>query len=85
MKLFPSTLKDNALHWLMSLGGEIVAMWDQMKHVFLEKYQEYYRTNDKREELFNMVQKDNESLEDFVERLLYNVQREGQTTIAMEI
>ena len=46
-----------------------------MKHAFLRKYQEYCRMKDKREELFNMVQKDEESLEDFVERLLYNVQK----------
>ena len=39
----------------------------------LEKYQEYCHTKDKREELFKMVQKDDESLEDFVERILYNV------------
>ena len=44
-----------------------------MKQVFLEKYQEYYRTKDKREELFNMVHKYDGSLEDFVERILYNV------------
>ena len=43
--------------------------------MFLEKYQEYYNTKDKREELFKMVQKEDESLENFVERILYNVQR----------
>ena len=44
-----------------------------MKQVFLVKYQDYYRTKDKREELFKMMHKDEESLEDFVERLLYSV------------
>ena len=73
LKLFPATLKDNALRWFMSLGGETVATWDQMKQVFLGKYQEYFRMKDKREEWFKMVQKDDEILEDFVERLLYNV------------
>ena len=61
----------------MSLGGGTVTNWDEMKQVFLEKYQEYCNTKDKREELFKMVQKEDESLEDFVERLLYNVQRDG--------
>ena len=46
-----------------------------MKQVFLAKYQYYYRTKDKREELFKMMEKDDEILEDFVEILLYNVQR----------
>ena len=73
MKLFPATLKDNALRWFMSLGEGTITTWDRMKHVFLEKYQEYCNTKDKREELFKMVQRDNESLEDFVERILYNV------------
>ena len=56
-----------------------------MKQVFLEKYQEYYNTKDKREELFKMVQRDKESLEYFVERLLYNVQRDGQTNMGLDV
>ena len=57
----------------MSLGGETITTWDQMKQVFLAKYQDYCRTKDKREELFEMMQKDDEILEDFIEALLYNV------------
>ena len=38
LKLFPATLKYNSLRWFMSLGGEIVATWDQMKQLFLAKY-----------------------------------------------
>ena len=55
LKLFLATLKDNSLRWFISLGRKIVATWDQMKHVFLAKYQEYCITKDKREELFKMV------------------------------
>ena len=55
LKLFPATLKDNALCWFMSLGGRTVTNWDRMKLVFLEKYQEYCNTKNKREELFKMV------------------------------
>ena len=51
----------------------------------MEKYQEYCNTKDKREELFKMVQKDDESLEDFVEMLLYNVQRAGQTNMGLDV
>ena len=39
LKLFPTTLKDNSLRWFMSLGGDIVTTWDQMKQVILVKYQ----------------------------------------------
>ena len=70
LKLFPSTLKVNSLRWFMILGGETVTTWDQIKQVFLANYQDYCQTKDKREELFKMVQKDDESLEEFVERLL---------------
>ena len=41
LKISPTTLKDNALRWFMSLGGETVTNWHRMKQVFLEKYQEY--------------------------------------------
>ena len=53
--------------------------------MFLEKYQEYCNTKDKKEELFKMVQRDDESLEDFVESLLYNVQRAGQTNMGLYV
>ena len=69
----------------MCLGSENVGTWHHMKQVFLGKYQEYYRTKDKREELFNIVQKDNEILEDFVEILMYNVKMSGQMTIRRDV
>ena len=31
LKLFLATLKDNGLHWFMSLGGRTVTNWDRMK------------------------------------------------------
>ena len=58
LKIFHTTLMDNSLCWFMRLGGETVTTWDQMKQVFLENYQEYCNTKDKREELFKMAQKD---------------------------
>ena len=69
----------------MSLGGGTITTWDWMKQVFLEKYQEYCNIKDKREELFKMVQRDDESLEDFVERILYNVQRARQTNMGLDV
>ena len=53
--------------------------------MFLEKYQEYYNTKDKREELFKMVQRDEESFEYFVERMLYNEQRARQTNMGLDV
>ena len=69
----------------MSVGGGTVTNWDRMKQVFLEKYHEYCNTKDKREEWFKMVQKEEKSLEYFVERLLYNVQRVGQMNMVLDV
>ncbi len=44
LKLFPSTLKGNSLCWFMSLGGDTITTWEQMKQLFLQKYQDYYQT-----------------------------------------
>jgi hypothetical protein len=40
LKLFPTALKGNALRWFMSLGGENISTWGQMRHIFLNKYQD---------------------------------------------
>ena len=55
----------------------VLPNWNQMKQAFLNKYQEYCRASDQKEELFKMNQKEDESLEYFVEILEYNVQRLG--------
>jgi hypothetical protein len=38
LKLFPGTLKGNALIWFMSLEGENISTWGQMRQHFLNKY-----------------------------------------------
>lgn len=77
LKDFPATLKGKALRWFMSLGRDRITNWNQMKQAFLNKYQDYCRARDRNEELFKMSQKEDQSLEYFVERLKYNVQRPG--------
>jgi hypothetical protein len=54
LKLFPTTLKGNMLRWFMSLGGENISTWGQMRQLFLNKYQDYFRMRERREELFKM-------------------------------
>jgi hypothetical protein len=85
LKLFPTTLKGNALRWFMSLGGHVITTWYQMKQKFLNKYQDYCRTREKREDLFKMMQKEDENLEDFVERLQYNLQRSSHPNVSKDI
>jgi hypothetical protein len=67
LKLFPSTLKGAALRWFMGLGGRTINSWDEMKQAFLKKYQDYCRTIDLKDEIFQMTTKENESLEEYVE------------------
>ena len=61
----------------MSLGHDNIINWNQMKHAFLNKDQEYCRARYRKEKLFKMSQTEDESLEYFMERLEYNVQRSG--------
>jgi hypothetical protein len=75
LKLFPATLKDSALRWFMSLGEYNIRSWEDMKTKFLKKYQDYCRTKDSRNDIFKMQQQDEESLEDFLERFTFTLQK----------
>lgn len=67
LKKFPSTLKGMALRWFMGLGGNSIATWNDMRTTFLEKYQDYYKSWNVKEEIFKFTQKEDKSLEDCVE------------------
>ena len=69
--MFPTTLKDRALKWFMSLGTNSIRSWNDMQKIFLEKYKDH----DIKEEIFRMNQREDESLEDLIERFMYNVKR----------
>jgi len=81
---FPTTLKDVALRWFMGLGSNSIATWDEMKKVFLKKYQDYCKTRDLREEIFGMIQNQRESLEDLVGIFKYNIQRSKMNQLRKE-
>jgi hypothetical protein len=66
IKIFPATLKDVALRWFMGLGRDNIHTWDQMMKKFLEKYQDYCKDKERREEVFRMMQHKDDSLEDYV-------------------
>ena len=52
-----------------------------MKESFLQKYQEYCRPRDARNDIFKMQQSEEESLEDYLERFLYNYQKTKQFSL----
>ena len=72
LKVFPLNLKGAALWWFMSLGENCIQTWEDMKNIFLKKYQDYCKSN---EDIFGMIQGEDESLEDYVERFKYNFQK----------
>ena len=59
----------------MGLGGNTITSWDHMKRVFLSKYQEYCKTRDMQDDIFTIIQDDDETLEDYLEIFLYILQR----------
>lgn len=59
----------------MGLGGNTISSWEQMRRVFLSKYQEYCKTRDIQDEIFTIVQNNDETLEEYLERFLYILQR----------
>ncbi len=73
IKLFPSTLKGAGLRWFMGLGGDTINDWDQKKTAFLKKYQDYCRSRELKDEIFQMVARPSETLEEYVEHFQYNL------------
>lgn len=49
-----------------------------MKNCFLKKYQDYCRSRDAKNDIFKMQQMEDETLEDYLERFLYNYQKSKQ-------
>jgi len=82
LKVFPLTLKGAALRWFMSLGGNCIQTWEDMKNIFLKKYQDYCGSN---ENIFCMIQGEDEILEDYVERFHYNLQKLKHKCLEKEI
>jgi len=75
LKLFPSTLKGATLKWFMGLVTQSIRTWNDMKQTFLDKYLDYCMSTNNKDELFKMVQKEDENLEDLLERFQYNLKR----------
>jgi hypothetical protein len=59
----------------MSLREYSIISWEDMKTTFLKKYHDYCRPKDSRNDIFKMQQQDEESLEDFLERFTYTLQK----------
>ena len=65
----------------MGLGVNTFVYWIDMKNTFLKKYQPYCWTRDSKDYIFRMTQHDEENLEDYLERFLYNPQKSRQSSL----
>ena len=55
--------------------GVTINDWDEMKTAFLKKYQDYCGSRELKDKIFQMVARPSETLEEYVERFQYNLQR----------
>ena len=55
LKLFPSTLKDATLRRFMDLPGDSITTWAQMQQTFNNKYMDYCRSKNTKEDIFRMT------------------------------
>jgi len=55
------------------IGWKFFQNWEGMRLTFLKKYQDYFQARDLWGKIFEMTQKEEESLEDYVERFQYNL------------
>ena len=51
----------------MGLQEHSITSWEEMKKIFLKKYQAYCRPRDSKEDIFRMSQQEDESLEEYLE------------------
>ena len=61
-----------------------IRKWAQMKDVLLDKYKDYCMLHSIKYVVLKMVQKEDENLEDFVERFVYNIKREKMNNLDEE-
>jgi hypothetical protein len=73
LKLFPTTLKEVSLPRFMGIGGNSIRTWDELRHKLLNKYHEYCKVRDIKEENFKMTQRYKEIIEYYIERFQYNL------------
>ena len=59
----------------MGLGEHTITNWDDMRKIFLKKYQAYCKSKDSKDDIFRMSHQEDESLEEDIEWFRYNLQK----------
>jgi hypothetical protein len=73
-------LKDATLRWFTGLGGNNIGRWAEMKETFQKSYLDYCKEKYHKEKILRMTQKEDESIEDYVECFQYNLQWSKQSS-----
>lgn len=60
----------------MGLVTQSIRTWNDMKKAFLDRYLDYCMPINHKDEVFKMMQREDENLEDFIERFNYNLKGE---------
>ena len=68
----------------MSLPRGDITTWAQMQQAFNEKYTDYFRSKETKEDIFRMTQRPYESLEYYEERFQLN-HRTANCTLDLEL
>ena len=85
LKLFPLTLKGGyfeMVHGITSTSS--IRTWNDMKQTFLDRYLDYCMPTNHKDEVFKMVQREDENLEDLLERFQYNLKRAKMSNLYEE-
>ena len=62
-----------------------ITNWDDMRNIFLMKYQAYCRSKYLKYDIFRMSQQKDESLEEYLERFMYNLQKSKYSSLTSDI
>ena len=78
-------LREDALKWFMGLGEYTINHWDDMRKIFLKKYQAYCKTKESKDDIFRMSKQEDEILEEYLEIFLYNLQKSKHNSLTPDI
>src|ERR1700733_12662889 len=68
----------------MGLLTQSIRTWNDMKQTFLDRYLDYCMPTNHKDEVFKMVQREDENLEDLLERFQYNLKRAKMSNLDEE-
>eukprot|EP00253_Pinus_taeda_P029985 PITA_29985 len=85
LRLFPANIKGISTKMVHGTCEHAITDWDGMRRIFLRKYQPYCRSKDCKYDIFRMNQQEDESLEEYLERFAYNLQKSKHRSMILDL